>query len=287
MRALRLAPGQIHTGSLILVNRDHDYREPASSPAASPGEGAGRGRPGGEALSAVGAFPAVSFAFRGTGRGDGPAPVLLKRRAAVLFAGLMDEIGGWSRIVPVSGYRTFEEQSDLWDSSLAEHGPAFTRAYVAPPGHSEHQTGLALDLGLKKKEIDFLCPDFPDSGICRAFREQAARYGFIRRYPGGKEAVTGIAHEPWHFRYVGTPHGEIMEKEGLTLEEYVFFLRDFPHGKRPYLFLSGGRQIAVSWLRAGKDEVTWLSVDGRLPYSVSGDNVNGFIVTEWREAHVS
>ena len=255
MKALRLSPDQVHVGSLILVNGDYDYREPSSSLALHP-------------LTYV-------------------APVLLRRRAAVLFTGLMDEIGGWEGIVPVSGYRSLAEQTDIWNDSLAEHRKDLTSAYVARPGHSEHQTGLALDLGLKKENIDFLCPDFPDSGICRSFQKRAPEYGFIKRYPPGKEGITGISYEPWHFRYVGTPHGEIMEKEGLTLEEYVFFLRNFPHGKHPYLFAAGGRWITVSWLAARRDEVTWLTVDDRLPYSVSGDNVDGFIITEWRDGYVA
>ncbi|MCI8466134.1 MAG: M15 family metallopeptidase [Lachnospiraceae bacterium] len=261
MRALKLSPEQVHSGSLILVNRDYDYKEPSF---------ALNGNAGTEALSLL----------------DGH-PVLLKRRAAVLFTGLMDEIGGWPQIVPVSGYRTLKEQTDIWNRSLAEYGQAFTKAYVALPGHSEHQTGLAIDLGIKKKEIDFLRPDFPDSGICRMFKKKAPQYGFIHRYPSGRENITGINHEPWHFRYVGTPHGEIMEREGLTLEEYIFFLRDFPHGKRPYLFTQGKRPIAVSWLKARRNEGTWLSVDDGLPYSVSGDNVDGFIITEWRDGYVS
>lgn len=264
MRALKLTWDQVHAGSLILVNRDYAYKE---FPYALSGP------LGADTLSPLpGAL--------------NKAPVLLKRRAAVLLGGLLDEIGGWSGIVPVSGYRTLAEQTDIWESSLTEHGEAFTKAYVALPGHSEHQTGLAVDLGMKQESVDFLCPDFPDSGICRSFRKHAAEYGFIKRYPAGKEDVTGIGHEPWHFRYVGTPHGEIMEQEGLTLEEYIFFLRDFPHGKRPYLFQRAGRQIAVSWLKARKDEVTWLSVSSRLPYSISGDNVDGFIITEWRDGYV-
>ena len=252
MKALRLSPDQIHEGSLILVNRDYGCMEPSPS------------------------HPFTRV-----------APVLLKRRAAVLFTGLMDAVGGWGKIVPVSGYRTLAEQTNIWNHSLSEHGKAFTSAYVAFPGHSEHQTGLAVDLGVKKEHIDFLCPDFPDSGNCRAFRRRAPEYGFIERYPSGREKVTGIGHEPWHFRYVGTPHGEIMEKEGLTLEEYILFLRGFPRGKRSYLFAAGGRQIAVSWLEARPDEATLLTVDDRLPYSVSGDNVNGFIITEWRDTYVS
>ena len=84
-----------------------------------------------------------------------------------------------------------------------ENGEEFTNQFVARPGHSEHQTGLAIDLGLKQPDIDFLRPYFPYKGICQTFRELSTDYGFIERYPAGKEAITGIAHEPWHFRYVG------------------------------------------------------------------------------------
>lgn len=214
---------------------------------------------------------------------EGMSSIRLLRRAAVLFAGLMDEIGGWEQIVPVSGYRSLEEQTSIWEDSLVKNGRAFTEAYVAFPGHSEHQTGLAIDLAVKSDSIDFLCPDFPDSGICRTFSKRAPEYGFIRRYPAGKESVTGIGHEPWHFRYVGTPHGEIMEQEGLTLEEYLLFLRDFPYGKRSFSFAKGKRQISVSWKKADKNGTTQVSVSNRLPYAVSGDNMDGFIITEWRD----
>lgn len=147
--------------------------------------------------------------------------VLLQRCAAVPLNELMQEIHGWDFIVPVSGYRSQEEQQRIWDDSLRENGVEFTKKYVAVPGHSEHQTGLAIDLGLKSAHIDFIRPNFPYSGICQTFRERAAKFGFILRYPAGKEAVTGIAHEPWHFRYVGTPHAQIMTEAELTLEEYL------------------------------------------------------------------
>ena len=91
---------------------------------------------------------------------------------------------------------------------------------MALPGCSEHQTGLAIDLGLRGPEVDFLCPDFPYTGPCGDFRRLAADYGFVERYPAGKEPITGIAHEPWHFRYVGVPHAERMAAMGLVLEEY-------------------------------------------------------------------
>ncbi len=114
-----------------------------------------------------------------------------------------------------------EEQTQIYEDSLRENGGEFTKKFVALPGCSEHQTGLAIDLGLCKEEIDFICPDFPYEGICQKFRQMAPDYGFVERYPAGKEKVTGIGHEPWHFRYVGRPHARIMTDRGLVLEEYL------------------------------------------------------------------
>lgn len=151
----------------------------------------------------------------------GDSPVLLEREAARSLEALMRTLDGWRSIVPVSGWRPFQEQEDIYQDSLREHGPEFTRKYVALPGHSEHQTGLAIDLGLRGPELDFIRPNFPYTGICQVFRERAADFGFVERYPAGKETVTGIAHEPWHFRYVGPAHARDLVRRGLVLEEYL------------------------------------------------------------------
>lgn len=151
----------------------------------------------------------------------GARDVRLNCQAAFYLERLMEQIDGWSHIVPVSGWRSLEEQQKIWDDAVRENGLEFARRFVAAPGHSEHHTGLAIDLGKKQEEIDFLCPEFPYSGICQAFRTLAPYYGFIQRYPAGKEHVTGIGHEPWHFRYVGAPHAKIIAERNLTLEEYV------------------------------------------------------------------
>ena len=73
-------------------------------------------------------------------------------------------------IVGVSGYRTREEQVEIFEDSFKENGREFTEKYVAFPDHSEHQTGLAIDLAENRKEIDFICPEFPCEGICQRFR---------------------------------------------------------------------------------------------------------------------
>lgn len=147
--------------------------------------------------------------------------IFLEKEAAQSLSKLMDELDGWKAIVPVSGWRSMREQEEIYRDSLAENGREFTEKYVALPGHSEHQTGLAIDLGLRQDEVDFIRPAFPYDGICQKFRQLAPRFGFVERYPEGKESVTGIAHEPWHFRYVGRPHAEKMTQLGLTLEEYL------------------------------------------------------------------
>lgn len=147
--------------------------------------------------------------------------IKLRKAAQTALTQLLHAIGGGQKIVPVSGYRSRNEQEKIYESSLQENGYEFTQKYVAIPGYSEHQTGLAIDLALNREPIDFIRPHFPCDGICGEFRNQAVQYGFIERYPQGKEHLTGIAYEPWHFRYVGYPHAEIMSKNGLTLEEYI------------------------------------------------------------------
>ena len=248
------AKRSVYSGSLILVNRELSCRE----------------TPPPHFLTAV----------------NGDSGVLLERRAAALLNMLMQEIGGWKDIVPVSSWRSSEEQQGIWEESMEENGADFTEKYVALPGHSEHQTGLAIDLGLRREELDFIRPSFPYSGICETFRQKAARYGFIERYPAGKEAITGIAQEPWHFRYVGMPHAEIMAKMGLTLEEYHSFVKQFPYGKKPLIYRKGSRHIEVSYLSAELSRYAEVEDGLSVPCTLSGNNSDGYVVTAWLDRTV-
>lgn len=247
MKEILLEQGRIYEGNLILVNREH--------PVCSPGK---------ENLVSV-----------------GKNGVLLKRQAGLLLWELLKKTGAAQKIALVSGWRSHKEQQKIWDDSVTESGPDFTKKYVAVPGHSEHETGLAIDVGLNKEDIDFICPEFPYDGICGSFRKYAASYGFVERYPVGKESVTGIGHEPWHFRYVGVPHAMILTKEGLTLEEYMEFLQEYPH-RKPYHYRGDGLEAMVSWQEAVKGENTLISLPEECPCWISGNNVDGFIITEWR-----
>ena len=254
MKTIVLQPDAIHGGNLILVNAQNPYWM-----------GINRGN-----LISVNRWE---------------RHVLLDGYAVKLLAELMDGIDGWSHIAAVSGWRSMREQQEIYAESLRENGKEFTEKFVALPDHSEHQTGLAIDLGLRQEKIDFICPEFPDTGICRKFREKALKFGFVERYPEGKEGITGIAHEPWHFRYVGTPHAQIMAGHGLTLEEYIEFLRQYPYEGESYCCRISSLKISVSYLKAEEGKDTCLEMDERMAYSISGNNVDGYIITTMTYAY--
>lgn len=154
----------------------------------------------------------------------------LDAEAAEQLSRLIHHIGGQEQIVVTSGYRSYLEQQELYEQALRNYGESYTKSYVAKPGCSEHQLGEAVDLGFVDVSHDEVCPTFEGREISRLFLENMALYGFILRYPKGKERLTGIAYEPWHFRYVGRPHSELIYQQGWTLEEYYTFLNSRGEG---------------------------------------------------------
>lgn len=118
-----------------------------------------------------------------------------------------------------SGYRSYEYQQNLWDYYVKEKGLEHTLKYVAPAGASEHQTGLAIDFGAFKNGVfhDELTEDDPE---LIWLKNNAHNYGFILRYPKGKEIITGYNFEPWHFRYVGIELAKYIHDNDITLEEF-------------------------------------------------------------------
>lgn len=246
MMNLKLPDEKIYNGSLILVNGDYPMRIKREE----------------KLLPVTAEYPEVH----------------LLREAVYILGLIFEKIHCGSDIVPVSGYRSAEEQKEIYRSSIRDNGEDFTRKFVALPYHSEHQTGLAVDLGLKKEVIDFICPDFPYDGICDRFRKTAPGYGFIERYPKGKERVTGIGHEPWHFRYVGYPHSEIMSAKELTLEEYITFIKQYS-GSEPLRWSREGQELEIFYVEADETGTTNITLPENAVYMVSGNNVDGFIVT--------
>ena len=123
-----------------------------------------------------------------------------------------------------STYRTVKRQQEIWDEFEAEKGLEYAQKYVAVPGTSEHHTGLAVDVKIVKDGtiIDDNDDMTAETEIFSKVHEKLAKYGFILRYPVGKEDITGYGAEVWHFRYIDSPEiaKEIMDK-GITFEEYL------------------------------------------------------------------
>jgi D-alanyl-D-alanine carboxypeptidase len=119
----------------------------------------------------------------------------------------------------VSGYRTHDTQHELYYRYVATHGEEKANTFSARPGHSEHQTGLTMDV----TTADGRCAADDCFGLTPAAHWLAAHaqdYGFIVRYPPGKELITGYKHEPWHLRYLGVTLATAVHASGLTYDEY-------------------------------------------------------------------
>ena len=113
-----------------------------------------------------------------------------------------------------SGFRSYSYQSELYNNYVARDGKAQADTYSARPGHSEHQTGLSFDL-------NSLSTSFANTPEGKWLAAHCYEYGFIIRYPKGKESITGYQYEPWHVRYLGKDTAKAVYDSGLTLEEYL------------------------------------------------------------------
>ncbi|MFS0591559.1 M15 family metallopeptidase [Cytobacillus horneckiae] len=119
----------------------------------------------------------------------------------------------------VSGYRSYERQDAVFSAEVNRVGEEKAVQAVAFPGSSEHQTGLSMDIS--SATVDYtLTEKFENAPEGKWLKDNAHHYGFILRYPKGKEEVTGYQFEPWHFRYIGVDAATVIFEKDLTLEEY-------------------------------------------------------------------
>ena len=143
------------------------------------------------------------------------APGELSENAAENFVHLSSdarELG--LNIVCTSGYRSYESQEQIYNNYAAADGALKADTYSARAGHSEHQTGLAID-------VNSISDDFIGTPECEWLAQNAHKYGFIIRYPKDKEEYTGFRYEPWHIRYLGEETATKIYESGLSLEEYL------------------------------------------------------------------
>lgn len=271
---------EIHNGKLILVNYEYEYVAPDSIELTNAYES----RTGNTEIGRLKVSETTTSL-------ESEAFAALERLVVD-----MKTATGTSDLMIVSGYRTYQDQVDIYDSYVSSYGEEYAKSYVADPGHSEHQTGLACDL--KFYTSDGYAVSMADYEYGPWVGENCMYEGFIRRYPEDKVDITKISYEAWHFRYVGIPHAYAITTLGCCLEEYIDYLKDYTTDTK-ILHINDDmtlEEVEASSVAENDLEGGWLTYyvpmsdgdstdipvlqgDAYGEYEISGNNIDGFIVT--------
>jgi len=252
----------------------------AAMPCAAHASGASMPRVGTDFVMLVGAANPVSSSYAPSKFAEVEGYRLHPRAAEAyraMQAGLLGDQINNLRIQ--SAYRTYSHQTLLFNNQKAKYkaqgfddetSAALAATAVAPPGASEHQTGLAIDVTVNGS----LNRQFAETPAGQWIRENCHKYGFVVRYPENKTEITGIIYEPWHLRYVGLPHSSFMKENDMCLEEYIDYLENkkgygFWEGETFYYKVDHMRELVLS----GEADIIDVSADR------SGFG-SGFIVTK-------
>lgn len=184
------------------------------------------------------------------------------------------EATGISNVMIMSAYRSVDYQNGLYQNDLARTGKSESDS-VAKPGYSEHHTGFAIDLAYSDNGS---WNYYDGSGDYGWINENCWKYGFVIRYPSDKQEITKIIYEPWHFRYLGLAHAEMMTKSGLCYEEYIEELKKH-NIENPYTYTGESASYSVYYCPMGTETEISIPVPKDKPYTISGSNEGGFIVT--------
>jgi zinc D-Ala-D-Ala carboxypeptidase len=147
--------------------------------------------------------------------------ILLNEKVKEQWLRLKKEVARKGYCIEIeSGYRSFDYQQSILNNLIEEKGNEYAKKAIAKPGHSEHQTGLAIDYCIHREGL-FLTEQDIDLTQENVYTNSIAHlYGFIIRYPKGKEDITGYMYEPWHLRYVGKKLATYIHEKNITLDEY-------------------------------------------------------------------
>lgn len=239
-QTIRVTDEQVTRGNLVLVNKDHPL-----DPEAVPKD--------------------IVTLFENQDLMHGYVvldnTIRLSRSVAENFRNMIEAAGedGVNRFMISSGYRDEDEQEQLYREKGSD--------YALPPGYSEHNLGLSMDIGSTQQSID-------RSPEGKWLKEHAWAHGFILRYPQDKTEITGIQYEPWHFRYVGQPHSMIMKELNLTLEEYLDYLKD----QSSYRTTVEGKEYEIKYVPVTSKDME-IEIPAGSEYEISGNNIDGIIVT--------
>lgn len=177
---------------------------------------------------------------------------------------------GHKDIIVDGGYRSVEYQQELYDS-------AEDKSTAAKPGFSDYHTGYSIDLSIDAG--DGAIEDFTGEGDYSWFEKNCYKYGYIVRFPDGKQESTGYEYRPWHFRYVGKAHAYYMTKNNLSLEEYVAKLKSYEYTKTHLTFTDdNGKEYETYYYPKDATASSTILAVPSTDYQVSGNNTDGFII---------
>ena len=262
----------VNEGNLILVNNDHAYTFPASLKLTE--------------MWGQNGYGSVYLLGTGMTYPTGPKPIELSSNIVEHITSMLidmkeanSSLTSSRKLMIASGYRTYEKQETLYTND-SESG------LVAKPGHSEHHTGLTVDIRIAT-DADKSGNLFLNETEQAWITANCAKYGFILRYTEDNKDITQIGGEDWHFRYVGVAHATYMVEHDLCLEEYIAFLREkHAYGtNEPLNYAAEGKEYSIYYFPASVEkDNTDIYVPASGHYEISGNNVDGFIVTVTHES---
>lgn len=243
IKKIKLTKEDIYQGNLLLVNNEYPVHQ-----------------------ESIKSDVVNLFTHKESSKGYGllDNEIKLSEEIADKFSEMIAAAGkkGGRDFVITSGYRDLDEQARLYKEMGSD--------YALPAGHSEHNLGLSLDVGSTQTKMD----KAPEG---KWIEKNAWKYGFILRYPMDKTDITGIQYEPWHIRYVGLPHSVVMQEKNLDLEEYLDYLKE----EKKISISVNGKKYTISYYSISQNETIEIEVPADEQYELSGDNIDGVIVTSW------
>ena len=249
---LKMYPSDVFSGSLILINNAYSYDIP-------------------EMNDLVAVMDAKTESYRAADENVSVSEMMIGPLNDMMDA-FHAETGN-RNVSVVSAFRDYARQQEVLDTYTRRMGRANALQWVALPGHSEHHAGLAVDFGVYSNGVN---RTFQGTGVYSWFRENSYLFGFVLRFDKLKSDVTGVTEEQWHFRYAGNPHAGIMYEYDLCLEEYIGLVMGHSFGE-PFAAVYDGVGYEIYYVRG-----TTVAVPFDCDFDISGNNIDGFIVTTWR-----
>lgn len=187
-----------------------------------------------------------------------------------------EEATGKHDMIMTSGYRNLADQGAILQEKMNALGEKQALEWAMLPGYSEHHSGYAVDMSIYTDEGNYV--KYKGQGDYAWINQNCHKYGFIRRYTEEKKEITGVLDEQWHYRYIGVPHAYIVTTKNFCFEEYIDYLKQFTFEKTHLLVECDAGKYEIYFVPSDGKE-TSVPVPSSKAYEISGNNVDGFIVT--------